>query len=122
MACHEEGGIGPFAMTNYAMVKGFAPMIREVIRTDRMPPYHADPHVGQFSDDKRLTPDEIKTLVHWVEAGAPRGEGDDPLGAKHAGRRRMAAGQARRGPRRAGLHDPRLRRGRLPAPVRSRTR
>jgi hypothetical protein len=84
VACHEEGGIGPFAMKNYAVVKGFAPMIREVIRTDRMPPYHADPHVGKFSDDKRLTPDETKTLVHWIEAGAPRGDGPDPLGAvKH---------------------------------------
>jgi len=81
VACHEEGGIGPFSMTNYNMVKGFAPMIREVIRTDRMPPYHADPHVGKFSDDKRLTADEVKTIVHWVEAGAPRGEGVDPLGA-----------------------------------------
>ncbi|HXA39875.1 MAG TPA: redoxin family protein [Phenylobacterium sp.] len=84
VACHEEGGIGPFAMTNYAMVKGFAPMIREVIRTDRMPPYHADPHIGKFSDDKRLTADEVKTVVHWIEEGAPRGEGADPLGAvKH---------------------------------------
>jgi Redoxin/EF hand len=81
VACHEEGGIGPFAMTNYAMVKGFAPMIREVIRTDRMPPYHADPHIGKFSDDKRLTADETKTLVHWIEDGAQRGDGADPLGA-----------------------------------------
>jgi hypothetical protein len=82
VACHEQGGIGPFAMTNYAMVKGFSPMIREVIRTDRMPPYNADPHVGKFSDDKSLSPAEIKTLVHWVDEGSPRGEGTDPLGAK----------------------------------------
>ena len=81
VACHQEGGIGPFAMTNYDMVKGFSPMIREVIRTDRMPPYNADPHVGKFSDDKNLSPAEIKTLVHWIEAGAQRGEGKDPLGA-----------------------------------------
>jgi hypothetical protein len=84
VACHQQGGIGPMSLTSYQMVKGFAPMIREVIRTDRMPPYHADPHVGTFSDSKRLSPDEIKTIVHWVEAGAPRGEGDDPLAAtKH---------------------------------------
>jgi mono/diheme cytochrome c family protein len=80
VGCHSTGGIGPFAMSNYSVVKGFAPMIAEVIRTDRMPPYHADPRVGHFSDSKRLSPDEIKTLVHWVEAGAPRGEGADPLG------------------------------------------
>jgi hypothetical protein len=83
VACHQEGGIGPFAMNNYDMVRGFAPMIREVIRTDRMPPYNADPHVGKFSDSKNLSPAEIKTLVHWVEAGAPRGDGTDPLGAVH---------------------------------------
>ena len=83
VACHEEGGIGPFAMTNYAMVKGFSPMIREVIRTDRMPPYHADPHVGKFSDDQRLSAEQVKTLVHWIEAGSPRGDGPDPLGAVH---------------------------------------
>ncbi|HEY3950226.1 redoxin family protein [Phenylobacterium sp.] len=84
VACHEEGGIGPFAMKDYATVKGFSPMIREVLRTDRMPPYNADPHVGKFSDDKNLSPAEIKTIVHWVDQGAPRGEGKDPLGAvKH---------------------------------------
>ncbi|MDB5462879.1 MAG: hypothetical protein JWP23_1268 [Phenylobacterium sp.] len=83
VACHQDGGIGPFAMTNYQMVKGFSPMIREVIRTDRMPPYNADPHVGKFSDDKNLSPAEIKTLVHWIEAGSPRGAGPDPLGAVH---------------------------------------
>ena len=82
VACHSQGGIGPFALTSYEMVKGFSPMIREVIRTDRMPPYNADPRVGHFSDNKNLTPDEIKTLVHWVEAGAPRGEGADPLAIK----------------------------------------
>jgi peroxiredoxin len=79
VGCHTEGGIGPWAMNSYDMVKGFAPMIREVIRTDRMPPWNADPNVGHFQGDKSLRPDEIKTLVHWIEAGAPRGEGPDPL-------------------------------------------
>jgi len=66
-------------MTEYNMIRGFAPMIREVVRTQRMPPWHADPHYGEFSNDRSLTVEERKTLVHWVEAGAPRGEGDDPL-------------------------------------------
>ncbi|MFC3078438.1 redoxin family protein [Phenylobacterium terrae] len=79
VACHQPGGIGPMTLTNYEMIKGFSPMIREVIRTDRMPPYHADPSVGKFHDDKSLSPQQIKTLVHWIEAGAPRGEGEDPL-------------------------------------------
>jgi len=78
-ACHTEGGIGPFAMSSYEMVKGFSPMIREVLRTDRMPPWNVDAHVGKFADDKSLTPAEIKTVVHWVEQGAPRDGKTDPL-------------------------------------------
>ncbi|HSV03056.1 MAG TPA: hypothetical protein VLI41_07590, partial [Phenylobacterium sp.] len=82
VSCHQAGSIGPFAMDRYEAVKGFAPMIREVIRTDRMPPYNADPHVNKFSDNKNMTPAETKTLVHWIEQGAPRGDGPDPLAAK----------------------------------------
>lgn len=78
-ACHAPGGIAPWAMTDFETVKGFAPMIREAIRTDRMPPYNADPHIGEFQDYANLSVEDAKTLVHWIEAGAPRGEGDDPL-------------------------------------------
>ena len=79
VTCHREGGIGPWAMTEYNMVRGFAPMIREVIRTKRMPPWHADPHHGTWANDRSLTAGQVQTLVHWVEAGAPRGDGPDPL-------------------------------------------
>jgi len=79
VTCHQTGGIGPFAMNSYQMVKGYAPMIRESIRTNRMPPWHPDPTVGVFHNPQSLSPDQVRTLVHWVEAGAPRGEGDDPL-------------------------------------------
>jgi mono/diheme cytochrome c family protein len=71
--CHQPGGIGPMQLTSYDKIKGFAPMIREVIRTHRMPPYLADETVGQFQDDDRLSPQQMKTLVHWIDAGAPRG-------------------------------------------------
>ncbi|HEX3887667.1 MAG TPA: hypothetical protein VHW05_09235 [Phenylobacterium sp.] len=77
--CHQPGGIGPMPLNNYEQIKGFSPMIREVIRTHRMPPYLADETVGAFQDDDRLTPDQMKTLVHWIDAGAPRGQGEDPL-------------------------------------------
>ena len=79
VACHREGGIAPWQMSSYDMVRGFSPMIREVVRTKRMPPWHADPHYGVFSNDRSLSADDTKTLVHWIEAGAPRGGGIDPL-------------------------------------------
>ncbi len=77
--CHVEGGIGPWAMTSYTMIRGFAPMIREVVRTRRMPPWQADPHVGEWQGDRSLSAEDTRTLVHWIEAGAPRGDGPDPL-------------------------------------------
>jgi hypothetical protein len=83
VTCHRTGGIGPWQMTSYDMVKGFAPMIREVVRTKRMPPWHADPHVGVWDGDRSLTVQEKQTLVHWIEAGAPRGKGPDPLADLH---------------------------------------
>jgi hypothetical protein len=79
VSCHQKGGIAPFAMDSYEVIKGFAPMIRESVRTDRMPPYFADPHIGQFKNDQALTPKQTKTLIHWLEAGAPRGAGPDVL-------------------------------------------
>ncbi len=79
VACHREGGIGPWAMSSYEMIRGFSPMIRETVRTKRMPPWHVDPHYGMWSNDRGLTQEEAKTLVHWIEAGSPRGTGEDPL-------------------------------------------
>jgi peroxiredoxin len=81
VTCHQPGGIGPMPLTSYEKIKAFSPMIREVIRTQRMPPWRADPSIGTFHDDKSLSPDQIKTMVHWIEAGSPRGDGPDKLAA-----------------------------------------
>ncbi len=82
VSCHEPGGIGPMPFTKFEEIAPFAPMIREMIRTQRMPPWRADPSVGHFLGDRSLSAAQIKTLVHWVEDGAPRGTGADPLAAK----------------------------------------
>ena len=77
--CHVVGGIAPWPMSNYEIVRGFAPMMREVIRTRRMPPWHADPAVGHWKNDVGLTDEDKRALISWIEAGTPRGEGEDPL-------------------------------------------
>ena len=41
-SCHREGGIAPWAMTNYQMLQGFAPAIKEAIVEKRMPPGQID--------------------------------------------------------------------------------
>jgi len=78
-SCHRPGGIGPWAMNSHQMVQGFSPMIREVILTRRMPPWHADPQVNRFKHDMSLSIEQAQMLVRWIDAGAPRGAGEDPL-------------------------------------------
>ena len=77
--CHRDGGIAPFAMDSHAMVQGWAPMIREVVLTKRMPPGQIDPHVGDFKNPYTLDIEDAQTLVHWVEAGAKKDGDVDPL-------------------------------------------
>ena len=92
VACHRTGGVAPWAMTSYDMVRGFAPMIREVLRTKRMPPWHADSHYGHFVGDRSLSTAEVQTLVHWIEAGSPRGARPDPLLSQSAARTEWTLG------------------------------
>jgi peroxiredoxin/mono/diheme cytochrome c family protein len=75
--CHRPGQIGPFALQSYEEAAGWAEMIEEVVRDERMPPWHADPKFGQFKNNASLT-DAEKTLIQkWVAAGAPEGDRKD---------------------------------------------
>lgn len=77
--CHSRGNVAPFAFSSYEKVRGHSATIREVLLEDRMPPWHADPQYSVFSNDRSLTPEPKRTLLAWIEQGAPRGEGVDPL-------------------------------------------
>jgi hypothetical protein len=77
--CHREGGIAPFAMNSHAIVKGFAPMIREVVMTKRMPPGQIDPGIGHFKETFALTNEEQQKLMQWIEGGASQDGTVDPL-------------------------------------------
>jgi len=74
VSCHRPGEIGPFAMTNYQEVAGWGEMIAEVVREQRMPPWHANPAYGhKFSNENVLSKAEKETIYSWVEAGCPEG-------------------------------------------------
>ncbi|NKB32996.1 MAG: hypothetical protein GKR91_07865 [Pseudomonadales bacterium] len=78
--CHREGGIGPFAMDSHLMLQGWSPMIRETLLTKRMPPTQVDPHIGEFSNARYISDSDLQKLVHWIDAGAPKGAAVvDPL-------------------------------------------
>ena len=77
--CHWKRGVAPFAMESYEQVLEDSPMIREVLRTRRMPPWNMDPLVGTWQHDLSMSAEERSAVIRWIEAGAPRGEGTDPL-------------------------------------------
>src|SRR5262249_18639356 len=77
VGCHHPGEIGPFSLTSYDEVIGWADTIDEVVRAQRMPPWHTHPKYGEFSNDCRLPEEEKQLIYQWVKAGAPQGDPKD---------------------------------------------
>ncbi len=77
VSCHRAGQIAPFTLTSYEDVAGWADMIAEVVDAGRMPPWHADPHFGKFSNDARMSDADKATIEKWAKAGAPEGNPRD---------------------------------------------
>jgi hypothetical protein len=71
--CHRSGEAAPMAFTSYAEVRPWAKAIKQAVLTRKMPPWLADPHYGQFRNDRRLADETIQTIVSWVDGGAPEG-------------------------------------------------
>ncbi len=58
----------------YQSTRPWAKAIKEAVLTKKMPPWFADPSFGHFANDRRLNEADLKTLVAWVDAGAPEGD------------------------------------------------
>lgn len=74
LECHRDGEIGPMDFTNYEDVAAWSDMMLEVISDRRMPPWHANPEHGQFTNDRSLSEEEIQQFKKWVESGNPLGD------------------------------------------------
>jgi len=75
--CHRPGEAAPFSALSYKDVRPWAKSIREKVTNRSMPPWHADPHTGQWANDRRLAQAEIDAVVAWVDSGAKEGEAKD---------------------------------------------
>ncbi len=72
--CHRPGEVAPMSLLTYKEVRPWAKAIREKVATKEMPPWHADPNHGQWRNDRRLTQQEIETILAWVDQGAREGD------------------------------------------------
>ncbi len=73
-SCHRPGQVAPFPLTNYDEIRKHSAMIREVVDERRMPPWHADPRFGAFSNDRSLSADQRAKLLAWIDQGTPLGD------------------------------------------------
>ncbi len=78
--CHRPGGIAAIApLLSYDLVRPWARAIKQKVLLREMPPWPADPTRSlKFRNDARLSRQDIETLVAWVNAGAPQGNGSIP--------------------------------------------
>ena len=74
VACHREGGIGPFSLETYAAARERAGLIAAKTRARTMPPWLPDPGPEPFVGERRLPEEAIETLRRWAEGGAPEGD------------------------------------------------
>ncbi|HTV18637.1 MAG TPA: hypothetical protein VMG12_08205 [Polyangiaceae bacterium] len=75
VSCHQEGGIGPFSLDDYAAASARASQI-EAYTADRiMPPFLVETggECGSFDEGVALTDEEIATIGAWARGGALEG-------------------------------------------------
>jgi hypothetical protein len=77
LSCHRAGGIAPMPFETYEETRPFAGAIARATQDKSMPPWFADPKVGQFSNDPSLKPAEINALAVWANAKSPAGSPKD---------------------------------------------
>jgi hypothetical protein len=76
VACHRPGEAAPMSLLTYAAARPWARAIRTQVANRAMPPWLADKAFSRsMANDNSLTDAEIATIVRWVDAGAPEGDG-----------------------------------------------
>ncbi len=82
-SCHRPGEAGPFPLLTYQDVKKHGNQIVAVTQTRFMPPWLPEPGELKFTDELRLTDEQIAKIRAWVEQGMVEGNpGDLPAKPK----------------------------------------
>ena len=75
--CHRAGEVAPFSLLSFAEVKKRARQIESVVSDGSMPPWKPVTGHGEFSNGRRLTPEEVALFKAWVARGTPEGNPDE---------------------------------------------
>jgi len=75
--CHRDGGVAPMSFTSYESTRPWAKAMKAAVLNKKMPPWFADPHVGEFRNAPQITQADINTLTAWADGGALEGNASD---------------------------------------------
>ena len=70
LSCHDQTRHIGVRLDQYKYIKDKMDMIEYLVANDIMPPWYADPTVGQWENDTRLSKNEKATLLQWIKQGA----------------------------------------------------
>ena len=77
VSCHRAGEVAPMPLLHVRRRAAVGALDPDKVAARQMPPWFADPSVGSFANDARLTDAEIATITRWADAGAPMGSPND---------------------------------------------
>jgi hypothetical protein len=84
--CHHPDDVAPMSLLDYRSARPWAKAIREAVLTRKMPPWFAGDGAEKFSNDPRLSAEEVSIIEKWVDSGAAEGNrGDLPQAPVFAG-------------------------------------
>ena len=75
--CHRPTMFAPMSLMTFEEARPWARSIKQRVVAREMPPWGADPSIGHFKNDPRLSQADIDTIVAWVDGGAPKGNDKD---------------------------------------------
>lgn len=75
--CHRPNEVAPMSLMSYEQVRPWARSIKSKVVKREMPPWGVGRTTLEFSNDRRMSDEEIKTIVAWVDGGAPLGNPAD---------------------------------------------
>jgi hypothetical protein len=81
VSCHQDGGIGPFPLDDYASAAAWAPASALAVENRVMPPWLVTDNgtCNSWQHSPVLSQEQIDTIMAWVDEGAPEGTPRDDL-------------------------------------------
>ena len=72
VTCHRPGQVAPMSLMTYTETRPWARSIRNEVSQRRMPPWHAEPGVREYTNDRSLSDAKIDVILRWVDAAHRR--------------------------------------------------